>query len=69
MTFQAHRRASEDYQNRVDARLKQLGHANFTYTESRIVDEWSCLDLLAESCAEYLAAQRTEPTGSRGYQR
>ena len=61
MDIQPHRRASDEYQNHVDAALKALGFPNFTHSESLLVDEWSCLDFPAESCAKYIANQRTKP--------
>lgn len=61
MSYQPHRSASDDYQNRVDAHLNKLGLACFTHAESKIVDTWSCMDFLAESCADYLAEQRAKP--------
>jgi hypothetical protein len=59
MNMRPHRRASDDYQNRVDARLVELGLSHFTSTESPVVDDRSCSDLLAEHCAEYIAEQRS----------
>jgi hypothetical protein len=64
MNIQPHRRASDEYQNRVDVALKALGLAPFTHSESLIVDDWSCLDFPAEGCAEYIASQRTKPTAT-----
>ena len=58
MDHQTHRRASDEYRNRVDAALKALGLSNFTQSESLIVDNWSCLDFLAEACAESIAIDR-----------
>lgn len=60
MSIQPHRRASEEYQDRVDARLEEQGLAHFTSIESQIVDEWSCLDFREMSCADYIAKQRAK---------
>lgn len=64
MNIPRHRRASDDYQNRVDATLEALGLAHFTHSESAIVDHWSCNDFPAEGCAEYIANQRANPTAT-----
>jgi hypothetical protein len=61
MSPQPHRRASDDYQNRVDAALKALGLAYFTHSESVLVDDWSCHDFPAEACAHYIAELRAKP--------
>lgn len=61
MDIQPHRRASDEYQNRVDAALKALGLPNFTHSESLLVDDWACHDFPAEGCAEYIAKQRSKP--------
>lgn len=58
MNHHPHRRASDEYSNRVDAALKALGLSNFTHSESLIVDDWSCLDFPAEACAEFIAIDR-----------
>lgn len=39
MSMQPHRRASDDCQNHVDARLVELGLSRFTSTESPVVDD------------------------------
>jgi hypothetical protein len=64
MNIDPHRRASDEYQNRVDAALKALGLAHFTHAESLIVDDWSCNDFPADGCAEYIAKQRAESTAT-----
>lgn len=62
--IQPHRRASDNYYNRVDAALKALDLAYVTHAESAIVDDWSCLDFPAEGCAQYIASQRMKPAST-----
>lgn len=64
MGIQPHRRASDEYQNRVDAELKVLGLPYFTRSESSIVDDWSCLDFPAGGCAKYIAKERAKPSAT-----
>ena len=60
MNVRPYRRASDDYQNRVDAALEAQGLAHFTHSESVIVDDWSCFDFPAVGCAQYLANERAK---------
>jgi hypothetical protein len=60
MSTKAHRPASDNFYNKVDEALKDMGQPYLKSSEERaIVDDFSCLDFGPGPCASYIASKRS----------